>query len=522
MKKLIFAILILISVTACTSDFVSENQNPYTLSTELLLQDNNLLGGSFPRMFTNLSGVQVDDNLLNDCFARQMATGSDFAGGVNNTTYYPTWNTFWRERAYTIMSKSKFVIDKAKEYKVPIFENWAKLVRVLVMSKATAIYGPVIYSKYGTTTSSTILYDKESDLYNTFFAQLDTIQTAFKDKASYTGFKKFDGCYGGDMTMWSRLINSLRLRLAIRISKVAPELARNQGEKALADDAGLIDDNKYNFTTSLIGDKFPLAMISLEWDDTRMDAAMESILVGLNDNRISKFFQPATDNTLYSDHPAYPYKGIRNGAYIANKDQHIKFSKINSSFTSMTSRKHFTASETYFLMAEAALRGWAGAGDAKTDYETGVRLSFADWGAGGVDAYLADATSKPINYIDPKDARNNFTSRSTVTVAWNEADSPELKLEKIITQKWINTFTNSMEAWVDMRRTGYPKLPFNARNDSNDSWGIIAPNDFIKRMPFTPEERTSNAAGVADATTKLGGADKISTRLWWDTGASNF
>ena len=56
-----------------------------------------------------------------------------------------------------------------------------------------------------------------------------------------------------------------------------------------------------------------------------------------------------------------------------------------------------------FLKAEAGLRGWAGAGDPKENYENGVRLSFADWGAGGVDAYLADNTSKPIKYVDPVD-----------------------------------------------------------------------------------------------------------------------
>lgn len=53
-------------------------------------------------------------------------------------------------------------------------------------------------------------------------------------------------------------------------------------------------------------------------------------------------------------------------------------------------------------------------------------LSFADWGASCVDAYLADAASKPINYVDPIDARNNFTAASTITVAWNNADSNEL------------------------------------------------------------------------------------------------
>jgi hypothetical protein len=40
-------------------------------------------------------------------------------------------------------------------------------------------------------------------------------------------------------------------------------------------------------------------------------------------------------------------------------------------------------------------------------------------------------------------------------------------------------------------------------------------------MPFINGERDNNKAGVADATTKLGGPDNIATRLWWDTGNVN-
>ena len=84
-------------------------------------------------------------------------------------------------------------------------------------------------------------------------------------------------------------------------------------------------------------------------------------------------------------------------------------------------------------------------------------------------------------------------------------------------------FTNSNEAWVDFRRTGYPKIPNVAKNDSSPDWGVIPADQWIKRMPFVNGERTGNKDGVADATTKLGGPDLISTRLWWDTGVlSNF
>ena len=40
-----------------------------------------------------------------------------------------------------------------------------------------------------------------------------------------------------------------------------------------------------------------------------------------------------------------------------------------------------TAAEAYFLMAEAALRGWTGAGDAQSNYEEGIMKSFDQHGA---------------------------------------------------------------------------------------------------------------------------------------------
>jgi hypothetical protein len=524
MKKIILALTLALVLGSCTKDFVSSNQNPYQITNESLLQDNNLLGSPFSSLMANLFGDQIEENLIQDSFTRQMATPTPFAGGINNTTYYIRWNTYWDRIYGSIMSPSQKVIKLADAGGYKEFSAWAKMLRILGMSRLTTFHGPVIYSNYGSQ-ASTILYDKESDLYNLFFKQLDTIQSVFKANPTYAGFKNFDASYGGDVTKWLKLTNSIRLRLAIRLSKVAPDIAKTQGEKALADASGLISTNGDNFNISLYGNILPLARICWQWDDTRMGDGMESILVGLKDGRLPVYFQPASDNTLYADHPAYPYKGIRNGAFLNSKSDHMPCSKINTSFNTTATRRYMTAAEVSFLKAEASLRGWAGAGDAKTNYENGVRLSYADWGATGVDAYLADATSKPINFNDPIDARNSFTSRSTVTVAWNEADSKELKLEKIITQKWIDGFTNALEAWVDFRRTGYPKLPYNAKNDSNADWGVIGATDFIKRMPFVNGERSNNAAGVADAVSKMGtGAkDDIATRLWWDTGVvANF
>ena len=523
MKKIIFLIFTAFFMNACTDQFDEANTNPYEISSESLKQDFNHVGAYYSSMLGNIFGHQIEENLVAESFADYMATPTPFAGGVNNTTYYIRWNTYWDRIYGSLMAPANQVIKIADEGGYTVFSSWAKLIQIMGMSRLTTYHGPVIYSNYGSK-ETTIKYDSEAELYNKFFSQLDEIQATFAANKDYAGMKKFDASYGGDVTKWAKFVNSLRLRLAIRISKVAPALAKTQGEKAISDPAGLILSNADNMTISLYGGKLYLSVICFEWGDTRMSAGMESILVGLKDSRIEKFFQPATDASVYSDHPEFPYKGIRNGASLVAKDDHSNFSMINESFKTITKRNYLAASEVYFNLAEASLRSWAGAGDAKTNYENGVKLSFADWGAGGVDTYLADDTSKPIDYNDPKStgAVNDFVSRSTVTVKWNEGDSNELKLEKIITQKWIAGFYNPNEPWADFRRTGYPKLPNVYKNDSNADWGVIPAGEWIKRMPFVNAERTGNVAGITDATAKLGGPDNIATRLWFDTGKANF
>jgi hypothetical protein len=521
MKKIFFIIALTLGLFACTDNFEEANRDQFLISDEELDQDFNRLGSPFQSLLSNLFGHQIEEDLVHDNFVRHLGTPTPFVGGVNNTTYYIRWNTYWDRIYNSVMSPAEQVMSQADEGGYEVFSAWAKLLQVYAISKLTAYHGPVIYTNYGVFGQANI-YDSEPELYNALFADLDEVLNVFTSNKDYAGLKKFDASYDGDMEQWIKFINSLRLRLAIRIVKADPTLAQAEGEKALKHADGLIASNGDNFLVSLYGSKLPMNVICFEWGDTRMGAAMESFLVGLKDNRVLSFFEPASDNTLYPDHSDWPYKGIHSGAFLEAKDQRLTYSTVNESFKAVTTRRSFTYSEVCHLKAEAALRGWENAGDAKTNYEEGVIASFADWGAGGVDAYLADATSTPLDYVDPKDSRNNWTSRSTITVAWNDADSDELKLEKIMTQKWINNFTNANEAWVDHRRTGYPKLPFNTKNDSNADWGVIAADDFLRRMPFINNERENNQEGVADATEKLGGPDEIGTRLWWDTGGANF
>ena len=525
MKKLLIILMTVSALTfsACTENFLETNTNPYQISDQSLQQDFNHVGAFYPSMLNQIFGNQVDHNLTNESFVRHLGTPTPFVGGVNNTTYYIRWNGYWNRIYNNVFAPARQVIKIAEADGYDVFVAWAKLIRILGASRISAYYGPIIYTNYGSP-DQTIMYDSEEVLYNTWFAELDEIIATFKANADYPGMKNFDASFGGSVPKWTKFANSLRLQLAMRLTKVKPAQAKAEGEKAISDAAGLILNNADNFMISTYGAQFHPSVICFNWNDTRMSATMESVLGGYNDPRVEKLFDPATDNTLYPDHPNFPYKGIRNGATLVAKDDRLSYSTIDAGFLNVKSRRCMTASDVHFMLAEAALRSWNGAGSAQTHYEEGVRASFAEWGAGGVDDYLLDNTSLPLDYDDPKAAGavNDFVNRMDVTIQWDDAASNEVKLDRIMTQKWISSVHNTIEIWVDHRRTGYPKLPYNYQNDSNADWGVIPANDFIRRMPFVNGERNNNPEGVADATTKLGGPDEIGTRLWWDTGGPNF
>src|SRR5690606_22380140 len=146
-------------------------------------------------------------------------------------------------------------------------------IRVVGASRLSAYHGPIIYSQYGSP-SQEIMYDSEESLYNTWFAELDEILEIFHANTSYSGLAKFDASYGGDVNKWIKVANSWRLFLAMRLSKVKPDLAKQQGEKAIADPGGLIVNNADGWYLSLYGGPFKPGRIAFGWGDTRMGAAM--------------------------------------------------------------------------------------------------------------------------------------------------------------------------------------------------------------------------------------------------------
>jgi len=313
--------------------------------------------------------------------------------------------------------------------------------------------------------------------------------------------------YSGQLDKWMRLSNTIRLRLAMRIVKYDAAWAKKEGESAIAAPQGLLQKEDA-FTIRGFGWKHPLYTCSILYNDIFVSANVQSILEGYDDPRLAKAGIAKKDKVI-GVRAAMPNLDVWSDRYKAI------ISHINITSDEMPARI-ISASEAYFLLAEAALRGWNAGGTAQSFYEAGVSTSFAEFGT-SVGDYLT-STKKPSAWKDPLRAEFDAPAVSKISPSWTDATSDEERLEKIITQKWIGGFPEGKNAFAEWRRTGYPRLFPVLKNESQ---GVISTEDGVRRFPYTLSEQRDNPGGYAEAVKMLKGPDNGATRLFWDIKKSN-
>ena len=518
MKNIVksIAIIAFASVIAgCTKGFEKLNTDHFGIHDEQMAQDGLALGGMLQQLERSViiyrdgkwldSDYQIMYNLCAETWVGYMApTLSD---GHN-----AGWdvNDGWHRRMFTV--KYEYAMGGYKDFEEAALaygmENelaLAKILKVASMHQVADYYGPIAYSHYGELSN---LYDPLDEVYAQFFEELDE-SIAVLEKLAATGsriLEDYDLVYGGDATRWVKFANSLRLRLAMRVSYADPSLAREEAEKSLNSPFGVIESNNDNAVIAETGVRHPIYTINVEFNDadTQVGASLDVYLNGFNDPRKFLYTKPASDGNLHGVRP-----GITPSAWTNYKNSAGKVSAPNAGIYKIC---WLNAAEVAFCRAEGALKGWDMGGTAQEFYEQGVKLSFEEWGAEGVAAYLANTSAKPAEFKDNVQ-RAHASAPSTVTIAWNDKDSDERKLEKIGTQKWLALFPNSAEAWAEYRRLHYPVLITPANNYSN---GIVNTDQGIRRVHYPVSEQSDNAEGYASGVAALGGQDNAGVRLWWD------
>lgn len=515
MKK--FSIYMLIpalalSITSCTKDFDEMNKD-----------GSSIVGvgpQEVPFMFSRAqssaampqSYYQTAQNLYADQYAQYFAlTTTNFQTGryVINDGWLP------RPGIVTYVQVVPQLNTIFEKTETASGENaLANIVWAFAFHRMTDYFGPVPYFDAGKAQKS-IAYDAQDKIYDDLFKRLDlAVQNLKKLDAGKNVFGSYDLVYNGDVQQWIRFANTLRLRLAMRISKVLPARAKTEAEAAIA--GGVMTETSHTawIKRSLKGgDGNGLSLIS-SYNEFSMSSTMASYLKGYGDPRMAKYFQPATASG--------EFRGLRNGstAEAINNPMNrpAQTSNVGTYWVTWNGtawsplleaqQPVMYAAEAYFLRAEAALNGWNAGGSAEELYKKGIETSLKDWKITDP-AIIAAYTQSIAVPIAPGDVENS-PAVADIPVKWGNTES--IQRQQIGTQKWLAIYPDGIEAWAEFRRSGYPKMYPVVQSDNSD----LPQGTFIKRLPYPSSEAATNAEELKKGVQLLNGPDNAATKLWWD------
>lgn len=321
-------------------------------------------------------------------------------------------------------------------------------------------------------------YDKQQAIYNSLFTLLDEANVAI-----VSGNIKNDIVYGGDVTKWKKLANTIHALMALRLSKVDATKGAAEFNKAVAN--GMMTANTDNLSYPHLADQNnenywynSFTRLGRNW--FAVSKPVVDYMLPLNDPRLPVF---ANKNT------AGNYVGLDYGLPGSTTVVINNYSLLGSNLRLQNSPVPLvTYAQSLFAMAEAAKLNWIAGSDAtaKTNYDKAIEFSIRQWNNNditGLAAYMANAD-----------------------VAYDSADA----FRKIGNQRWIHLFLHGYEGWAEWRRTGFPNFINPAPNNN----GALIP----RREAYPTQERSINATNykAAVAAFPYTGVDDLNARVWWD------
>lgn len=536
-------------MSSCTGDFEEINTNKNEIGPSDLPATTQFMEPLSYVYPPHQNLFQYYTNLNIDLFGGYFMTPHNF-GGSGNADYSLNrgfcggmCETFYLH----ILNKTSTLIPICESQGMADYAGVLRIVQAYGALMTTDAYGPTALTSI-LNDDDTYYYDSQEAIYTYLFQDLKKAVTQLDQASNLKPGDKWDYWCKGDKNLWKKVANTLRLRMAIRISKVNPSLAKTEGEAAYQ--GGVLQGTDGDIVMAGLSNELYRMMIG-NWYDCGVNATLTTMLTGLKDPRLPLYItKNVADITPQSGEKIAKntaYLGIRAGSGLpAKMNQWCNYSNVPGN-TGMA-LPVMKAAESYFLRAEGALRGWSMGGTVKELYEEGIRVSIkneytyryayvaseeqgsVDVSDGTITAYIENNEDTQADYVDPCNTQNNYTIRHKITVKWDDNASKEDQLRRIITQKWLALFPLSTEAWAEFRRTGYPEIIPPRVNLSN---GSIDSQKQVRRLLYSDNEvKTNNKsyeAGVQILIQESKGAasskgDNGGTQLWWDTnaGASNF
>ena len=460
-----------------------------------------------PYAVTNLDMAQLltaTEYEVGNTFAEGYYLNANFSAYTHHTvsreidnyslvaSYSTLGNTWSQAYRYAIKNCDELISAGDEEGNV-IYAGIGRILRAHIYMAMTDLFGDIPYTEANNPDFTTPKPDKSADIYNDLLVSINKAIANFKDTEAANTLKPGanDLFYGGSVDKWLKAANTLKLKLLVqsRLAKAqingwAGELSSVIAENNFIGDGedlqfphssaltpaderntGYVDEYQGGQKTVYISPWFYECMSgnTYNWKDNPF--------VRIKDPRIPYYFY----NQVAADGDAANKTDYRDGAFIS-----IVFGS-NSGFTSMTQEKAMTTLGIYpvggkfdkgegtpidaksgngiapdkmlmaysvpFMKAELILAGEA-SGDAKEELKKGIASSIAH--VNSVTA-AADPTA-------PKLEGDAVTDFIDAVLAKYDAANDNRKMEIVMTQKWIANFYNPVEAYNDIRRTGYPVL----------------------------------------------------------------
>lgn len=470
---IIFALGLLFLAASCTKTFEKLNVDPNKPSS---IPPTNELAYSIEYFASHFFDVWGDMN-----------EPETYSGQLGKIQYIDEARYVYREGVvnnnwtyiYYTANDLQHVINAAKKSNSPNMEAAALTLQSYVFQLGTDHWRDIPFTEAirGDSGYLTPKYDKQEDVYPALLSRLKMAADLFS-KGGTDGLGSGDLLYDGNVSKWQKFCNSLRLRVAIRISNIAPDQAKPVVEEIFNDPAkypvfASNDDNAFLWWP---GQPYyePWQLDFQGRDDHAVSNFMINALDSLNDPRLFIYAQPAPKDGKYRGVPVGPAGSVQINDY----------SRIGKRFREDPKgfSPYMRYAEVLFIEAEAAQRGWNVPLSAKDAYAKAIQASLQENGVADADA-AAYLNSNAVTY-------NN--------------------LNQIYLQKWIALFKDGNEAWAETRRTDVPLMP--AASGSP----FPGHNRPPFRYPYPTNEATlngkNNASFLANVKDAFWGQ-----QMWWDT-----
>ena len=475
MKNIIKSINILVVsllLASCSESFLDVNtdpNNPVTVTPDLILPT----GLNFSNIIEEQSRGM---NHLGNMFMYNWSQSNGFSWYPDEFQYLVNSTFYTRifDYTYRFPLKQYAALYNLEGEENGYYQAIGKIMAALHFQQLVDCYGNVPYSaallRGGNATPS---YDDAQVIYESIINDLSDAIDLINATASNNLLTPDvpgldDGVFGGDMDKWKTFANTVKLRILVRQSDMAGRDAYIQAEfdKIAASGDGYMNSD----VTINIGYAQNASQQNRKWEDMGQDVSgTETLtykatcatpyvldrLIATNDGRLDFIFERPSTGHLGVPQGLVDYGGT---AFLTPE----LVSNIGPGILKGPTQDGvlYTAAESYFNRAEAALKGFISS-DPKAMYEAGIQASFTYLGAGDASGYYG---------------------QDITTVGWDNSTN---KLEAIMIQKWIALMgINALQSWFDYTRTGYPSdLPISLQASTPDR---------PVRLAYPSSEITSN------------------------------